>query len=488
MIKSGSSDTTRTGIAEAVRPSRSARGLGLVIAACRDEPHRAGELALVAGSEVHVLGRGPTQAADGGPRLKFVRDRPTRHGRTSRSQAGWLASERLSREQIRVQADGGALRLERTGRLAMTVADEPLDQAVLRPGQAVALGDDLLLLVVERDLDPQPLAYLGDTDWTFDFGAADPHGLVGESPAAWAVRDRIAFVARRAMHVLLEGESGVGKEIAARAIHALSSRASHPLVSRNAATLPASLIDAELFGHARNYPQGGMPERAGLVGEADGGTLFLDEIAELSSELQAHLLRLLDDGEYQRLGEATVRKSDLRVIAATNRMREALKHDFAARLKVSIHVPGLGERLEDIPLLARHLVLRMAKGDAEVRRFVREGSGAATPAIDPRFMDKLLRHRWTLHVRELEALFWTSIASSRGDILLATDEVEARLDLTPTEAGPGVEPTSLTAERVREALRAAGGNQSRAFRDLGLRSRDQLYRLMKKLGVRASDE
>jgi two-component system nitrogen regulation response regulator GlnG/two-component system response regulator HydG len=370
----------------------------------------------------------------------------------------------------------------------MTVAGEAVDRATLRPGQSVVLGDELVLLVVERELDPTPPAYLGEAGWTFPFGAADPHGLVGESPAAWTLRDRVAFVAKRGMHVLLEGESGAGKEIAARAIHALSPRAGRPLVSRNAATLPAALIDAELFGHARNYPQGGMPERAGLVGEADGGTLFLDEIAELGSELQAHLLRLLDDGEYQRLGESVVRKSDLRVLAATNRMRDALKHDFAARLKISILVPGLGDRLEDVPLLARHLVQRLSRDDVEVRRFLRSADAGETLAIDPRFVDKLLRHRWTLHVRELESLLWTSIASSRGDVLTCTDEVESRLDLAPSESDPGIDPMSLTADRVRDALRAAGGNQSKAFRDLGLRSRDQLYRLMKKLGIRPTEE
>lgn len=481
-------DTTRTGIEGPARVVRGVRTLGFAIAYSRAEPLRAGEVALIHGSDPHVLGRGPAQASDVGPRPKFLRERPIPHGRTSRSQAEWVGGERLSREQLRVQLDGGALRVERTGRLAMTIADESLDRASLRPGQVVSLGDELVLLVVEREVDPEPPAYLGDGPWTFPFGAPDPYGLVGESPAAWALRDRIAFVARREMHVLLEGESGAGKEIAARAIHKLSSRASRPMVSRNAATLPESLIDAELFGHAKNYPQSGMPERAGLVGEADGGTLFLDEIAELPPALQAHLLRLLDDGEYQRLGEALVRRSDLRVLAATNRMRESLKHDFAARLKVSLQVPGLGDRLEDLPLLIRHLVQRMAEGDAEVRRFVRgEGAGQHV-AIDPRLVDRLLRHRWALHVRELEALLWASIASTRGDVLCATDEVEARLDLSVTEAEPGIDPTSLTAERVREALRAAGGNQSKAFRELGLRSRDQLYRLMKKLGIRATEE
>ena len=117
---------------------------------------------------------------------------------------------------------------------------------------------------------------------------------------------------------MLLGETGTGKELAARAVHRFSTRADRPLVARNAATMPAGLIDAELFGNARNYPNPGMAERPGLVGQADGGFLFLDEIGELPSELQAHLLRVLDaGGEYQRLGESRVRRSDFRLLAAT---------------------------------------------------------------------------------------------------------------------------------------------------------------------------
>lgn len=481
------SDTTLTDVPSGERPLRSARVLGLAIAHDRAEPQRVGEVAVLATGDVHVLGRGPTQTDDAGPRLRFLRDRPVAHGRTSRSQAPWLANDRLSRSQLRARADGGALRVEKSGRLSLLVGGEPVDGALIRPGQTLSLGDEMVLLVVERELDPEPLAYVGEAWPAFPFGEADAYGLVGESPAAWSLRDRIAFVAPRAIHVLLEGESGAGKEIAARAIHGLSPRAGRTMVSRNAATLPAALIDAELFGHARNYPQAGMPERSGLVGEADGSTLFLDEIAELPGELQAHLLRLLDDGEYQRLGEAMVRRSDMRLLAATNRPRDALKHDLVARLKVSVTVPGLGERLEDVPLLARHVLLRAARTDPDVRRFVRGQGGASRVELEPRLVERLLRHRWSLHVRELESLLWTSVAGSRGDVLRCTDEVEGRLDLAVASPQPGVDPTSLTAEQVRDALEKAGGNQSRAFRDLGLRSRDQLYRLMKKLGVRSSE-
>ncbi len=120
----------------------------------------------------------------------------------------------------------------------------------------------------------------------------------------------LAFAAQSSHHVLVQGDSGSGKELAARAIHALSSRQRGPFVTRNAATLPEGLVDAELFGTVRGYPHAGSPERRGVIGEADGGTLFLDEIGELRHDLQAHLLRVLDHGgEYQRLGDARTRRS-----------------------------------------------------------------------------------------------------------------------------------------------------------------------------------
>src|SRR6185436_8690780 len=129
---------------------------------------------------------------------------------------------------------------------------------------------------------------LGSRAPSMPFGTADPHGMVGESPVAWEFRRQIAFVAPRPDHVLIVGESGTGKELAARAVHALSPRNASAFVARNAATFPEGLVDAELFGHAKNYPNAGMPERPGLIAGAASATLFLDEIAELSPTLQTH--------------------------------------------------------------------------------------------------------------------------------------------------------------------------------------------------------
>src|SRR5205807_1302663 len=125
---------------------------------------------------------------------------------------------------------------------------------------------------------------------------------------------------------------GCGKELVAQGIHALSSRRARKIVSRNAATFPDTLVDAELFGNAPNYPNQGMPERAGLIGEADGSTLFLDELGELPEALQTRLLRVLDSGEYQRLGDSRRRSASFRFVAATHRSLEKLREDVAARL------------------------------------------------------------------------------------------------------------------------------------------------------------
>ena len=168
-------------------------------------------------------------------------------------------------------------------------------------------------------------------------------------------------MAARREHVLVLGESGTGKELVAQAIHALGPRSGRRLVARSAATVPATLIDAELFGNAPSYPNAGMAERPGLVGEADGSTLFLDEIGELPVELQTHLLRLLDGGDYQRLGDARRRTADLRVVGATNRPTGQLKADLAARFPLRVHAPGLHERRDDVMLVARHVLRELVE-------------------------------------------------------------------------------------------------------------------------------
>jgi two-component system nitrogen regulation response regulator GlnG/two-component system response regulator HydG len=287
--------------------------------------------------------------------------------------------------------------------------------------------------------------------------------------------------------VLLTGESGSGKELVARAIHDRSTRSARKLVVRNAATLPSGLIDAELFGNIANYPNVGMPERPGLIGEADGSTLFLDEIGELPADLQTHLLRVLDRrGDYQRLGDAKRRTADLRLIGATNRPVESLKSDLAARLALRIHVCGLNERREDVPLLVRHLLCRTAAEDPLIgaRFFDRWDGRTGEPRISVELARALYLHRYTTHVRELEALLWQSLDTSKSGRAELTDAVQAQLKLPPS-ASRGRDPT---ADEIRAALEKNNWMQERTWRDLGLPNRHVLARLIKKLGIAKGEQ
>ncbi|MEP7119586.1 MAG: sigma 54-interacting transcriptional regulator [Byssovorax sp.] len=451
----------------------------LVIAWSLEEPGRIGEVAALAGPV--VLGRGEAQPDDGAPRATFVRQRPGEHAATAP-----LAGSRISRAQLRLRPRGEELEVTSVGRCPLVVRGAVVPSATVREGDTLVLRNAMVLLVVRRPqaMDPR-LAYPAAD---FPFGAVDPHGMVGESPAAWRLRDDLALAARSAHHVLIIGESGVGKELAARAIHALSARAAKTLVARNAATFPEGLVDAELFGTAKSYPHAGSAERPGLIGEADGSTLLLDEIGELPPHLQAHLLRVLDaGGEYQRLGESRLRRADLRLVAATNRDPEALKHDFLARFAARVRVPGLAARAEDVPLLMRHVLDRTAETTPTVReRFFESRPGKAAHArVDPGLVDALLHHPFTHHLREIERLLWLAVSTSRGDFVALTPEVLAELARTTATATTSDDPAAPPPgeEQVRAALAAAAGNVSRAARQLGLKNRFALYRLMKKHGL-----
>jgi two-component system nitrogen regulation response regulator GlnG/two-component system response regulator HydG len=449
-------------------PAGDSGRLELVVAWSLDEPDRVGESAHVDGAR--ILGRG---AEDGEKdRLRFRRWRPGQAGT-----AVALQSPRISRDQLRVRAEGDRLCVENVGRCKLRINGEERDAGEAHPGDTLTLKNAAVLVVARR----VPLAGLAGVlpPADFAFGGPDAYGIIGESAPAWRLRAELAFAAASAHHVLLTGPSGVGKELAARALHGMSARGRRPLVARNAATLPESLVDAELFGSARNYPNVGSPERPGLVGEADGSSLFLDEIGELPPALQAHLLRVLDaGGEYQRLGEARSRRSDLRVIAATNRDPEALKHDFLARLTTRVRLPGLDERPDDVPLLLAAALRRAAAETPAV--FARFFGADGRPRVHPDLVEALVRHRYTLHVRELHRLLWRAVSTSPADHLAFTPEVRDELSLSPAAAAVPPDRAAIEA-----ALAAAGGRAALAAEALGLRSRYALYRLMKKHGIGA---
>lgn len=446
------------------------------------DPRRVGE-ALVPRTQhaPYVFGRGPRGEDDPHPRLSLVRQRP---GKNDPCEP--LDDEHVSRVQLSLVWRGDELHVENLGRRELYGTDgKVLRSASLAPGDLLEIKGKLLFVCVARPPVMPPARSWGKL--AAPFGQPDAFGFVGESAVAWKLRDAAAFLGARSAHVLLLGESGTGKEIAARMIHEISGRGQKRLVSRNAATLPAGLIDAELFGHVANYPNAGMPERLGLVAEADGSTLFLDEIGELSHELQTRLLRVLDErGEYQRLGDPRPRTSKFRLIAATNRSASALKHDVAARFRLRLSIPPIGERREDIPLVARHLLRKAAAQDPEIgERFLEGWDGkSGEPRLSLALVRELVRHEYRTHVRELDTLLWASLASSPGKVAELTEETRLALgESEPESVRPRIDVKELDEETVRAAIAKAGGVHEKAWRDLGLANRHVLKRLVKKYGI-----
>lgn len=478
-------DSESTGPAEIPRRHR----IALVLVWSARESHRIGEAVMLPAGTSGVtvtLGRGEGPSGDLAMRASLARFQP---GRTQ--DTGPIVDPRISRRQalLTTGADDRSVRLSNVGRCPMLVDGKPVQSAELQVGDVVQFRSANAWLVTRRQPPRPPKSFPGAA--FPPFGEADSHGVVGESPVAWALRDDAAFLARRQAHVLVRGDSGSGKELVARTIHALSRRGGRPLIARNAATIPTGLVDAELFGNIKDYPNPGMRDRPGLLGEADGSTLFLDEISEVPEEVQAHLLRVLDGaGEYHRLGESHARRADFRLLAATNRGLSALKHDLLARLKLRIKVPGLNERREDVPLLIRHLIRRTAVEDPEIGRRFLDDDGQ--PRVDVALVERLVRHDYTHHVRELEVLLWRAIATSDGDRV----ELTAALleDLAGVQSGSrrsgasdlpqSVNPRDLTRQDVEVALARNGGVLKDTWPDLGLRNRFQLIRLMKKHGLK----
>ncbi|PRQ09703.1 sigma-54-dependent transcriptional regulator [Enhygromyxa salina] len=467
--------TTNSNFVDADARRRTEEILALVVVWCREAPERVGEV-LVPDPEAEPADGWRFGRGDQGPdRLALVRQRGG-HNQI----AGPLELPRVSQEQLRIRSiDRETLELRNIGRRTLLVdGGEVKVSRRIREGAVVELRGQLLLLAARRPIE-LPALELPDSLCP-EFGRPDAFGLLGESPPAWALRGQIWFMAQRDVHVLIQGPSGVGKELVAQAIHSLSSRGARPLVARNAATLPESLIDAELFGNLRDYPNPGTPERPGLVGAADRSSLLLDEIGELSHQLQAHLLRLLDSGEYQRLGEAQTRQAKLRLLAATNRPVAELKHDLAARLRLRVSVPPLAARREDIALLIPHLIRRMAGEDPLLaRRFFETGDPSGHPRVDAGLVRELLGRAYPTNVRELEGALWTAMMHS---VVADHSQVQAPA-ATDLAAGSEVDPRSLTRAQIELALAHADGVQDRAWRLLGLRNRYQLLRLLKKHGL-----
>jgi len=305
--------------------------------------------------------------------------------------------------------------------------------------------------------------------------------LVGVSEAIQLLRKAALRAAAVPFPVLIEGESGSGKELVARAIHRDSPRRARRFCALNCAALTDELLEAELFGHARGAFTGAVAERVGLFEEADGGTLFLDEVADLSPRAQAKLLRAVQDGEVRRIGENIARRVDARVVAATNRRLDAevssgaFRRDLFYRLNVvHIDVPPLRDRPEDIPALAAHFWQRSIS---------RTGSRAT---LAPATLAALARYDWPGNVRELQNAMASLAVSAprRGSIGPAClPSVVARAEAP----GSTLEQARRVFERrfVRAALARAGGHRGHAAASLGI-SRQGLSKLMARLDLAQS--
>ncbi|HXZ34597.1 MAG TPA: sigma-54 dependent transcriptional regulator [Thermodesulfobacteriota bacterium] len=306
--------------------------------------------------------------------------------------------------------------------------------------------------------------------------------IVGRSPQMLQVYKTIARVAESRSTVLITGESGTGKELIARAIHFNSPRSPRPFVAVDCSSLAESLLESELFGHVRGAFTGAVTTKKGLFEEADRGTCFLDEISNISLAIQAKLLRVLQEHEIKRVGGTETIKIDVRMVAATNQNLEELvaekrfREDLFYRLNVvSIHLPSLRERPEDIPLLADHFLNKYAtQNNKPVCR------------ISPDAMDVLTRYRWPGNVRELENVIERAATLSNTNLIIPAD-LPRRLQVELSQNAISSLPSSLPLSEleklyIQKVLEETGGNKKKAADILGI-DRRTLYRMATRLGL-----
>jgi len=302
-------------------------------------------------------------------------------------------------------------------------------------------------------------------------GARGLENIVGASEPMQQVFQLVREVARTDATVLIQGETGTGKELVARAIHQLSNRADKPLVTVNCAALPEGLLESELFGHVKGAFTGALSDRLGRFEAADGGTLFLDEVAEIPPMIQVKLLRVLQERVFERVGENRPRRTDARLISATNKNLSEMvsegrfREDLFYRLNVfPIRVPSLRERVDDLPLLVHRLLSRIA-----------DRHGSAAPGVTDDVLRLFRSYRWPGNVRELQAALEYAIIRSQG----STIDVH---HLPPSI----VQPSELAVARncildeqaIRMALEKHRYNRTAAAKELGI-SRITLWRRMR---------
>jgi two-component system NtrC family response regulator len=343
-----------------------------------------------------------------------------------------------------------------------------------------------LILVVDRALEHSHLleevrTLRSSLDQKYGF-----ENMIGRSPAFLAVLDRASRAARTTSTVLIRGETGTGKELLARAIHFNSPRKSKPFVTINCGAIPKDLLESELFGHRKGSFTGAITHKIGKVETAEGGTLFLDEIGELPLELQVKLLRLIQEGEIEKVGAPAATTVDLRIVAATNRDLKAMVEDGAFRedlyyrlAVIPLELPPLRERPEDIPEFVQHFFLKN-KNKHERPDLV------LPPSLLPCFSN----YRWPGNVRELENVIERLVVLCRGNQITLDDLPDfLRREPAPAEVlqfdlpPQGISLESVEKELLLRALKKFNWNQTHAARYLDISRRTLIYR-MEKHGLR----
>jgi len=400
----------------------------------------------------------------------------------NRLQEGAFGEDDL--ELVRLLADQASIAIQNARLMAALVERS---ERLERSGQKIELLNEQLGRKV-RDRDTELAVVrkeLGRERGRYDYTA-----IVGASAGMRRVFQQLDKITESDLPVFVHGASGTGKELIARAIHFNGPRKGRPFVTENCAALPDTLLESELFGHARGAFTGAHKSKKGLLEQADGGTLLLDEIGDMSAEMQKKLLRVLQEGEFRSLGSDRRIHVDVRVIAASHHDLEdlvrqgAFREDLFYRINVlRVDLPPLRERREDIPLLAEALLARAAR---EV--------GRAAPILPHEVMAALVAHEWPGNVRELENEMRRLMVMAGGEVALehlSSSVVERRVpthvqagEAWPVEAGGSIRDAVAELEQrsIEAALEAAGGNKSRAAKTLGI-SRFALQRKLDKYGL-----
>jgi PAS domain S-box-containing protein len=303
------------------------------------------------------------------------------------------------------------------------------------------------------------------------------HDLIGESMAMQLVYRQIRDLAKVGATVLIQGETGTGKELVARAIHYFSPRKNRPFIAVNCAGLTESLVSSQLFGHKRGAFTGAIADQKGVFESAEGGTLFLDEIGDIPMSVQTNLLRVLQEREITRVGESLPRKIDVRVVAATHRSLDQavaagrFRQDLLYRIRVAeIHLPPLRERRRDIPLLVAWFLGQF-----------RASANIAVQDVSQETMQKLMSYEWPGNVRELKSAIEAAAIGCAGPVIQPGD-LPAQVLGSSAERSTAADPLAEKKQRLLDALERAGGNRAAAARMLGI-GRTTLYLWMNELGI-----